>query len=223
MASRGLTVAVTTLVLSMMLGASPAVAEQLKAKDDPKTSDNMTLGGRKCSRARDKHDGKTIAIIHSCQRFYLLDATSEDDADRDYGVFWLQSTIDPSPGWCATSVSSDIVFGADAAKVVSTVPVDTLNTEKPARLKTVLQVDADDHASQEGRISQISRLYPDGIDGDLSRDGDKRRFRLTWSGSNDHQLALVSGVQVSWNTTDGPPKTTRFGLRKYTLVEKDSC
>ena len=223
MRSRGLTVAAATLVLGLGVGTVPAAAEQLDAKNDPKTSDNVTLAGRKCATERDKKDGEVVAVIHSCQRFYLLDATAEDDGARDYGAFWLQSTIDPAPGWCASSVASDMVFSSTAAKVVSTSPAEAVATAEASRLKTVLDLDANDHATQAGRISQASRQYPDGLTPDVTKADGKTRFRLTWNGSNGHVLALVSGLQVSWKTDDGPPKTTRFGLRKYTLRQKNNC
>ena len=223
MASRGLTVAVATLLLSGLLGGVPASADQLNAKDDPKASDNLTFMGRKCATQRDKHKRKVVAVIHSCQRFYAFDPAVEDDANRDYGVFWLQSTIDPADGWCATSVSSDVVFSSDAARVVSTAPVKTINTQDPARLVTVLPVDANNHATQEGKIKQHSRFYPDSLAADVTKKDGRTRFRLTWTGSSDHVLALVSGEQISWATADGPPQGTRFGLRKYGLVQKESC
>jgi hypothetical protein len=223
MAYRGRAVAAAAAAALVLGLATPALARQLDAKDDPKASDNLTLGGKKCATQRDKHNGKVVAVIHSCQRFYTLDTSAEDDAARDYGVFWLQSTIDPATGWCATSVASDIVFTSTAAKIVSTAPVDTLEVQDAGPLKTALDVDADGHASQSGRVSQRSRVYPEKLETAASKDAGKTRFRVTWTGRNGHALALVSGAQVSWATDDGPPKTTRFGLRKYTLVQKDAC
>ena len=222
MASRGLTVALATVVLAGLLGVSPAVAEQLAAKDDPKVSDNLTQGGRKCATQRDKHDGTVVAVIHACQRFYAFDAESEDDADRDYGVLWLQSTIDPSQGWCATSVASDMLLPS-GLKIESKAPASPETIEQAGRLKTKLDVDAGGHASAGGSVSQAARAYPDDLTPSVRKVKGKTKFRLKWTGSNDHELAFVSGVEVSWATADGPPGGTRFGLRRYTLVQKESC
>ena len=214
-------VAAATLVL-LLLGTVPASADQLRPKDDPKASDNLSFEGRKCATQRDKHEGVVVAVIKACQRFYLLAADSEDDEARDYGVFWLQSTIDPRNGWCATAVSSDMVLPL-ASRIVSTTPADAVATSKRRRLKTDLTVDAAGHATTEGSLSQTSTMYPDELAPELTKDDSKRRFRVSWTGSEDATLAFVSGVQVSWKTEDGPPKTTRFGLRKYTLRQKESC
>lgn len=217
-------VTAATVALALVTWAAPAGAVQLDAHDDPKVSDNMTLGGKKCATERDKNEGEVVAVIHSCQRFYVLDPSSEDDPDRDYGAFWLQSTIAPRAGWCATKVASDMVFPS-SSKVISRAPSASATIDEAHRLRTKLTIGAHGHAQTPGSISQASRAYPDDLTPLLSRDADKgtTRFRLLWTGSNSHVLALVSGVQLSWSVDAGPPKTTRFGLRKYTLQQKDSC
>jgi hypothetical protein len=221
MASRGLTVAVATLMLTGVL-SGPASASQISAKDDPKASDNLTLGGRKCATQRDKKDGAVVAVIHTCQRFFTFDTEAEDDANRDYGAFWLQSTIDPANGWCATSVASDMLL-PEGLRIVSKAPDAGITTTAAGRLKTKLVVDADGHAATAGSVSQASRTYPDKLTPTIRKIKGKKKFRLRWTGSNGHVLALVSGAQVSWTIADGPPDGTRFGLRKYSLVQKDSC
>jgi hypothetical protein len=222
MASRGLTVALATLVLGGLIGVGPAGAEQLNAKDDPKVSSNLTLGGKKCATQRDKHGGHVVAVIHSCQRFFAFDADGEDDANRDYGVLWLQSTIDPAEGWCATAVSSDMLLPT-GLRIEAKAPESASTIDAAQRLKTKLAVDADGHAATNGSVSQASRVYPSGLTPSTKKIKGKTKFRLKWTGSNDHELAFVSGVEVSWMAADGPPEGTRFGLRRYTLVEKESC
>ena len=221
MASRGLTVAVATVMLTGLL-SGPASAGQISAKDDPKASDNLTLGGRKCATQRDKKDGTVVAVIHTCQRFFLLDTEAEDDANRDYGVFWLQSTLDPADGWCARSVASDMLLPS-GLKIVSTTPATGVKIDSAQRIKTEISVNADGHASSPGSVSKASRVYPETLSPTVKKVKGKTKFRLTWTGSNSHVLALVSGAQVSWTTADGPPEGTRFGLRKYSLVQKESC
>lgn len=221
MPSRVATVAVSVVAVAILF-APHAAAEQLAAKDDPKVSDNLESQGRKCATERDKHDGVVVAVVKACQRFYLLDAESETNADRDFGVFWLQSTIDPKPGWCVTSSSSDMVFSSRLA-LVSKTPNAQETTKRDKRLKTSLSVDAGGDASTPGSISQTSTLYPD-KQTPVVKSGDKvTKFRLKWNGSSGDKLAFVSGVQVSWAADDGPPQKTRFGLRRYSLVEKDPC
>jgi hypothetical protein len=221
MSSRGPVVLTAALVLSVLL-ATPAMAEQLAAKDDPKVSDNLVQQGKKCATERDEHDGTVVAVVKACQRFFTLDPAAEDNEARDYGVLWLQSTIDPKPGWCVTAAKSDMVFPA-RAKLAGRTPEAEETAKRSKRLKTELAADAGGHAATAGTISQTSTLFPDKQTPSLKKRDKTTQFRLTWTGSSDEKLAFVSGVHVSWATEDGPPKNTRFGLRKYTLVEKDPC
>lgn len=221
MSSRGPIVMTAALALCIAL-ATPAAAEQLEAKDDPKASDNLVSQGKKCATERDTHDGNVVAVVKACQRFYTLDSASEGNETRDYGVFWLQTTIAPKPGWCVTMAKSDMVFPR-RAKVVSKTPEGEVTAKNSKRLKTELSADAGGNATTPGSISQSSTLYPDKQTPTLKKRTKTTQFRLTWTGSNENQLAFVSGVEISWSTEEGPPKSTRFGLRKYSLVEKDPC
>jgi hypothetical protein len=202
--------------------ATPALAEQLQARDDPKVSENLVAQGRKCATERDEHRDEVVAVVKACQRFFTLDPASESNEARDYGVFWLQTTIEPRAGWCVTSAKSDMVFPA-RAKVVARTPEADESAKKSKRLKTELTADAGGNASTAGSISQTSTLYPDKQVPSLTKREKTTQFRVLWTGSSDKQLAFVSGVHISWSTEDGPPKSTKFGLRKYTLVEKDPC
>jgi hypothetical protein len=221
MPSRGSMVAVLSAA-ALLAFAAPAHAEQLAAKDEPKVSDNLESQGKKCATERDKHDGVVVAVVKACQRFYTLDTAAETDDANDYGVFWLQSTIDPKPGWCVTSGSSDIVFPARLA-LISKAPDAEEAAKKSKRLKTTLSVDADGNASTPGSVSQNSTLYPDKQTPSVKRGEKVTKLRLKWSGSSGEKLAFVSGVQVAWSADEGPPQKTRFGLRKYSLVEKETC
>jgi hypothetical protein len=221
MPSRASVVVVLSLAASLFL-AAPAHAEQLKAGAEPKVSDNLESQGKKCATEKDKHDGVVVAVVKACQRFYTLDTAAETDEGRDYGVLWLQSTIAPKPGWCATSGSSDIVFPSRVALVSKTPDAEEL-AKKPKKLKTSLSVDAEGNASTPGSISQTSTLYPDKQVPSVKKREKSTKFRLKWTGSSGEKLAFVSGVQVAWASDEGPPKRTRFGLRKYSLVEKEEC
>jgi hypothetical protein len=210
------------MVVGSVILAPPANAEQLAAGDEPKVSDNLQAEGKKCATEKDKHDGEVVAVVKACQRFYILDPGSETNENRDYGAFWLQSTIDPKPGWCAESASSDIVF-ASKFKLVSKTPDEEESAKRSKRLKTSLSVDAGGDATTAGSISQSSDLYPDKQTPSAKRGEKMTKFRLTWTGSSTEKLAFVSGAQISWLVDEGPPQRTRFGLRKYSLVEKDPC
>jgi hypothetical protein len=221
MSRRG--VVVVTIAAALCLGvAAPALADQLQAKDEPKVSDNLVSRGKKCATKRDTHDDVVVAVVKACQRFYTLDPAGEDNEARDYGVLWLQTTIDPKPGWCVTRAKSDMVFPA-RAKVVGRAPEDEETARNPKKLKTTLTADAGGHAATAGSISQTSTLYPDKQTPTLTKRDKTTQFRVTWTGSSGEQLAFVSGVHVSWVADDGPPNRTHFGLRKYSLVEKDPC
>jgi hypothetical protein len=221
MSSRGPIVVTAALAVCMAL-ATPALAEQLQAADDPKVSDNLEAQGKKCATERDEHEGKVVAVIKACQRFYTLDPAAEDSETRDYGVFWLQTTIEPKPGWCVTSAKSDMVLPS-RAKVAARTPDVEETAKKSKRLKTDLSADAAGHAATPGSISQTSTLYPDKQTPSLKKRTKTTQFRVHWTGSSGEQLAFVSGVHVSWATDEGAPRRTRFGLRKYRLVERAPC
>lgn len=221
MSSRGPIVIGAALALCLVI-SSPALAEQMQAKDAPKASENLSFQGEKCATDRDEHDGKVVAVVKACQRFYTLNSDAEDDAGNDYGVFWLQTTIDPKPGWCVTTAKSDMVFPA-RAEVVARTPDADESVKKAKQLRTNLSANAGGHAATAGSISQTSTIYPDKQTPSLKKRTKTTRFRVHWTGSSGEQLAFVSGVHFSWAADDGPPRRTRFGLRKYKLVEKETC
>ena len=178
--------------------ALPAQAfGQLDARDAPETHGPLTAGQKGCDGGKEMHQGAMIALVRLCYRLYLFDPDSEDSAGRDYGVIWLQSTVDAEPGWCTSAVRTSALVtrggrGHDYA------PSDEIRAEDKKRVRRTLKVDAQGNADQNGRITQSFVMFPNKATPTLRRQDGGQRLKLTWTGYSARNLGFATGLELSW-------------------------
>jgi hypothetical protein len=206
-------------VLGLLLAASPVAGAQTDASDPPNVRGPLESVTKRCGRRLERNNnGVVIGVVRSCVRFYRFRPSSETNSARDYGVIWLQTTIDTRRRWCATTVRSTIPIPRRAR----------LHSRRPrvVRLRrlrgatTRLVVDANGHARR--RSAYIRRwlvLYPRVLRGVTRNDG--RAFRAVWFGSSDRELAFASGVEISWKQGNVPVSVS--SRLRYEIKRKRSC
>ena len=195
-----------------------AAPTQMDASAEPAVEGPATLKDTRCDRKERRNDGQLVAVIKRCLKFYEYDAAAESDAERDYGVVWLQSNVDGKNGWCTKRVASDILLPADLG-LHSFQPKGVTEITKVQRLETRLSADAGGTSSTPARISQQWLGYPTQVRGVLRDDGGI--FRVKWAGTSAAKLGFAGGIEISW-TPESPPDGLSYQLN-FALGSPDTC
>ncbi len=209
-------VALASVVVA--LTGPAAQARQLRATDEPKTSGPVSEAGSSCSGDRLEHEGETIARVESCIWVYRFDETMETDLTKTYGAVWVQNTVDPMNGWCATYIPTEITIPKGTYRHARA-PRDAIKVARRKRVKTKLVVDAAGQALEPARISNGYTLFPRRLKTGSSDGG--RTTRVTWSGKQSRTLAFAGGLEASWSFLGTPRFRAGFGLMKF--VKSRGC
>lgn len=206
--------------------AGGVAASQPGARDKPEASGPLSFEGRSCEQKeevfKDPVTGKreTVAVAEACVLLYVYDPAKEDDGARDYGIVWLQTTVDARNGWCATKVKSDLTI-TDDAKLFEHDPKKTIETKHKERVKVSVTTNAQDHGEGTGRLKQSFTLRPERLKPSLEEKASASLFRLRWTGQTNKKLAFVSGVEISWDAEDSVDSMSS-GL-SYEFEKRGSC
>lgn len=190
----------------------------MAASRDPRVSGPLSLAGSKCGPDEAKHEGKTIAKVKSCLWLYEFDSTRETDLLRNYGVGWVQTTVNPVNGWCATKVDSNLNLPVDMRRH-STAPTRRVQVARASRTTVKLKVDADGHAIEKASVAQSFKIFPKSWKPTLSDDG--RKIGTVWRGRESSTLAFALGAEVSWESLATP--RISGGLGKMSFVKSRGC
>lgn len=205
------------LVVSALLIAAPAHG-QPPASHDPRVTGPLYLVGRSCGADRLAHEGEPLAKVQSCIWLYEFDMLWETDATRTFGVAWVQATVKPLNGWCATKVSTEVAL-PDTVNRHGRAPTRDISTKTTDRVRVKLVADADNHALQPGTIDQAFDLYRGSMKPALANHG--QTVRTTWTGQESDELAFVTGAEISWQVLGTPE--IRGGLGQMSFVKASNC
>ena len=175
-------------------------ATQMEAKDSPEVSGPLEQRTKDCRRQNETFHGTVVAVGKTCLRLYQYDSASETDADRDYGVVWIQANVNSSHKWCAQKVISEVDLPSDI-EVGDKAPT-AVDISHVRNYRTKLTTDAGGNGSEKADIAQDQILYPEKVRTRLVTDGNI--FRLKWTGDEDDKLAFASGALISWDANDSP-------------------
>ena len=208
-----------TIAGVLLVPSSSGAATQMGATDDPKVTGDLELQTDGCREQQEKYRGQVVAKGKTCLGIYTFDSTSEDDADRNYGVVWLQSNLNSSRNWCGSEVLSDVDL-PNNVRVESRDPktVDVNRNGKP--FETAITVEAGGHVTSEteAKITQDQLLYKDEV---TTKIQSGNVFRLKWTGLESDKLGFASGAEISW-ADDNPPGAISFRLN-YELSRGRGC
>ena len=205
------------LVVPALLIAAPALG-QPSATDEPRVSGPLYLVGMSCGDDKLMHEGKPLARVDSCVRLYEFDSLMETDVTRTYGVAWVQTTIDPLNGWCATKARAEVILPNTVTRH-RRAPVGEISSNKKDRVKVKLTTTADGHALENASVSQSIDVYPKSLTPRLANGG--RTVRTEWRGEESDELAFVSAVEISWSILDTPQ--IRGGLGEMSFLKAPKC
>ena len=216
-ASKGRFALAIWLVVSALLWAAPAQG-QPPATNEPRVSGPLYLAGLSCGDNKLKHEGKVLAKVASCVRLYEYDTLMETDVNRSFGVAWVQTTVDPMNGWCATKVRTEVILPGSVNRL-GRAPNRLISRSKPGKARIKISTTADDTGLEEGSVSQDVNLYPRSLKPSLAKSG--RIVRTEWNGQESRELAFVSAAEISWDVLATPE--IRGGLGKMLFLKGRGC
>ena len=183
----------------MLAAPAPAATEQLNAGDDPEVSGPLELQTKDCKQQVETFEDQVVASGKTCLRIYTYDPSAEADPTQNYGVVWLQSTLNSSRGWCGAEVRSDVDLPEDIT-VGSKAPK-SMEVPRKKDWETSLSTTAGGNGG-EASIRQTQVLYPRVLRTKVIEEDNV--FRLKWAGFRDEKLAFASGAEISWAADEAP-------------------
>jgi hypothetical protein len=216
MRTKGLAVAVAALAVVTILG-SPAGAVQLAVKDNPEISGPLVRVSKFCGRQTDRQRGRAVAHVSTCSYLYRYKPAKENNDRRNFGVAWLQTSLNAAKGWCARRMRSTLTLSA-TTRQLSWAPRDE-STDRRKTVTTRVRADAQGSGQAVGVVQQDFVLRPRRINSTLQKDPDK--LVLRWRGSTPWKIGFALGVEISWRRRQ-EPAVVGSGLG-YELERKADC
>ena len=196
------------LALVALLGSVTPASAQMDARDDPVVRGPLNFIDRQCDSKTEMYQGEVLAETRSCLRFYAFDRDRENARNRNYGVVWLQTTVNAQNGWCSHRVTSDITVPQRVAVHERAPNRRTTNQRTPIQIG--MNVNAGGHAENNGHIHKRLFLLPDELDGFMTDQGST--YRTRWNGHTAGTVASASGIEISWEAGSGAPQQLHSSL-----------
>ena len=196
-------VALVALAALVAMPAAMAATRQMDAADDPQVTGELELQNNTCRQQHESYQKETVATGKTCLRIYTFDPGSESDADRNYGVVWLQSNLNSQRGWCGAEVTSDVDLPSDIrveTKVPRSMDITSKRTYETSLTSTAGGTAAD--TAEQTTIKQTQILYKRSVRTKVLTE--TNIFRLKWLGLENNKLGFASGAEISWASSDDP-------------------
>lgn len=173
----------------------PATSGPLNSSDDSYT-------GKPCARdAVATERGKVVATLVRCWAFYRFEPGAETDDDRDYGVWWIQSSQRAEEGWCLRQASASLTMPFDFEATASVAKFKTPRRERRVPVKLIAP--AGGHAPFPGEVRNSFTVFPGSLTGAWSPE--THTFEISWQGGTKRKVALAGGIEGYWPTGGAPP------------------
>lgn len=190
------------VVTTLVAGVSMAGA-QLVANEDPETTANLQRDEARSSKKCEKDkaftsSGQPAVVSRACTYIYAFNPNTDKDDNRDYQVFWLQSSIHPRNDFCVTGVTSEIKI-PDAFRIEGKTPK-FKRTDSRHKVMAKLRVDGGGGRKNDETIKQKFGLFPDTLKPKL----DGNRLTVDWDGGTTQDLGFAMGIAVSYPQEDLP-------------------
>ena len=208
----------TVSLLAAVLLAVPAHAGQIGASKTPRTSGPIELSATSCAKDKAIHEGQTIARLDSCIWLYEYNKAMETDPLRSYGAGWVQTTVDPVNGWCATKVGSELSVPGTVT-MHNVAPKHRLVTKGKRRARVRVKLDAEGYAVEDASIGQGFDLYPQRVS--TAVPDSNRAVHTMWRGRESSKLAFAVGAEISWEALATP--NIKGGLGRMRFVKSRRC
>jgi hypothetical protein len=196
-------VLLSLLVIATLVASITAAGAQLDARDNPNVSDDISVEeagpGKKCEKDKDfTTSGRAAVVSRACTYLLNVGPGADNNPNRDYKVFWLQSSVSPRNNFCVTDVDSEIRI-PDGFRIEDKTPK-FKRTSTRKRVKVRLRVDAGGGRSNDQFVKQHFGLHPRTLKPNLSG----RTLSLDWDGAARGDLGFAMGLAVSYREGELP-------------------
>lgn len=191
------------MTIAALVASVTAAGANLDARDEPSTTSRIDVDERgpakKCERDKDFTSSGVAAVVsRACTFQFQLAPSADKDPNRDFKVYWLQSSIHPRRNFCVTDVTSEIRI-PDGYRIEAKTPR-FKRTDSPKRVKARLRVDAGGGRQNDQIVKQTFRLFPRTLKPNL----DDNKMTLDWDGATSRDLGFAMGIVVSYPDEDLP-------------------
>ncbi|MDQ4143382.1 MAG: hypothetical protein M3198_06505 [Actinomycetota bacterium] len=202
MRKRSKLLALPVMVLTL-LGAGVANAQML-ASDAPTVKGPLVRDDKDCVRDTDfASSGQRAVVSKACSYSFAYRAGRDNNAFRDYGVFWFQTTVDPDNGFCVSNVLSKIRVPR-GYRIEHKAP-DFERTATATRDVSKLRVAAGRGRRNDGVVKNSYRLFPRSLKPSL----EGRVLKVEWDGATRNTVAMALGVEVSYREGNLPGRSAQ--------------
>jgi hypothetical protein len=182
-------------------GAQAVLPAQTDARTDPVVTGPLALSDKACSRIQERILGELVAYTKTCIRLYTFNNNQETDLQRDYGVAWLQATVNAENGWCATTVRTDLKI-PNGVTIHKRNPVELRTAAQPKVITNKMTTTAAGNSMTKASVAQSYIFRPRKAERVLANEGATQR--LVWTGKTPAKLFFQTGVVFSWNILESP-------------------
>lgn len=205
---------VVSPLMAMAMLASPSIAAP--ADSAPEVEGPVLQQGEpSCEESRVPAGRATAADIHTCLWWFAYAPVLETDVERDHGALWLQTSVDPRPGWCLRRLAGSLYSSPDVTRMHS-FTVGGLGSGS----RTTLELDAEGAALQPAAISQVAGALPGRFGARPHLDDGSVDF--TWRGTTRRRVDAVVGAELSWDSSTSAIEIFEFGRLTYPILARCS-
>lgn len=204
------------VVIAVALALTPLSAgAQLNPRTKPTTVgpltyDGETYAGRDCKDGkfrRNGDSGQTTSSWTFCTFFFRYSTAQDNSSTRDYGAMWLATRINPTNGWCARRVISQLgVRTSGSGNVIKRAPQRrSLRANNSRSVQTRLLVDAAGSGSRNSSLRKNWTLHRGDVEiRKFGRDG-FTNLRLDYDGPTKKTTSFAAAFEMSWPQGGKPP------------------
>lgn len=133
--------------------------------------------------------GSVVAVKHICLWSYLFNPAMDNDSDNGYFIDWVQTTLNPKPGWCVDYAENQL--GRTPGELTA------LSNGYPERVRknhsatVVLEASADGNASAPVTVSQSFDLHR----GQMTWGTFRNNLAVVWRGRTPKTVSLGLGIE----------------------------
>jgi hypothetical protein len=182
--------------LALMLVTSPA-ASAPSPKDDPSVSGPLELERHDCEPpVKSQADNGEVGVVtQKCLWLYQYDPDKESNANKDFGIAWVQTSFSPRNGWCLQQAESGIL-NYDK-KILKKTPNRGYRTGKKHSGTAKLTSTAGGDGSGPATIKKSFPRMPGRVSVGMEQGG--RYFKTVWEGATQQTVVFAIGIEVWWD------------------------
>ena len=205
-----LIVLVVALALIPLSAGAQMNPRNKPTKVGPLTFDGDTYAGPNCKDGKFRRNGTSGQVTSNwtfCTYFYRYSTAQDNNSNRNFGAMWLSTRVDPTNGWCASRVISQLgVQTSGTGNVLNRAPQGRSREANSSRkVQTRLVVDAGGAGSTNGVLKKDWTLHRGELAIRKFKQGGFTNLRLNYEGPTKKTTAFAAAFEMSWPQGGNPP------------------